>query len=74
MSQLIHVECLNHTIKCTVIDEDDVGSMMCLAYWKGLGSPKLSKYTNMLIDFNGRLFRPHGIIPSLEVQLGGRLL
>ena len=71
-SLLIHVEYLNHTIKCTMIDEGVVASVMCLSCWKGLGSPMLSKYANMLIAFDGRAFWPHGIIPSLGVQLGGK--
>ena len=56
----------------TVIDEGVVASMMSLAYWKGLGSPTLSKSINMLTTFHGISFRLHGILPSLEVQLGGK--
>ena len=55
----------------TIIDEGTGTSMMPLACWKGLGSPTLSKYANMLTAFDERLFRTHGILPSLEVQLGG---
>ena len=72
MSLLIHVECLNNTIMCTVIDEGTATFVMYLDCWKGLGSPTLSKSTNMLTAFDGRLFRPHGILPSLEVQFGGK--
>ena len=28
----------------------------------------------MLISFDGRSFWPHGILPSLEVQLGGKTI
>ena len=31
----------------------------------------MSESTNMLTAFDGRSFQPHGILPSLEVQLGG---
>ena len=68
---LVHVECLNNTIKHIMIDEGAADSMMYLSCWKGLGSPTLSKYTNMLNAFDGISFRLHGIVPSLEVQLGG---
>ena len=71
VSLLIHVECLNNTIMCIVIDEGVATSMMYLACWKGLGSPTLSKSANILTAFDGRSFRSHGILPSLEVQLGG---
>ena len=40
---LVHVECMNNTIKCIVIDEGVVTYEMYLAYWKGLGSPTLSR-------------------------------
>ena len=43
VSLLIHVECLNMTVKHTVIDEGATASMMSLSCWKGLGSPELSK-------------------------------
>ena len=72
VSLLIHVECLNMTIKCTVIDEGAAASVMSLVCWKGLGSPELSKSGTMLTAFDGRSFQLHGILPSLEVQLGGK--
>ena len=74
ISLLIHVECLNNTIMCTVIDEGVVASVMSLSCWKGLGSPVLSQSSNMLITFDGRSFRSHEILPSLEVQLGGKTI
>ena len=38
----------------------------------GLGSPELCKLATMLIAFDGRSFRPHMILPSLKVRLGGK--
>ena len=38
VSFLIHIECLNMTIKRTVIDEGVAASVMSLSCWKGLGS------------------------------------
>ena len=74
MSLLIHVECLNMTVKCTVIDKGTAASVMSLSCWKGLGSPELSKYETMLIAFYGRSFGPHGILPSLKFHLGGKTI
>ena len=74
VSLLIHVECLNNTVKRTVIDEGDAASMMSLSCWKGLGSPELSQSATMLTAFDGRSFRLHGILPSLRVQLGGNII
>ena len=48
VSLLIHVECLNMTVKSTVIDEGVDASVMSLSCWKGLGSPNLSQSTTML--------------------------
>ena len=39
VSLLIHVECLNMTVKHTVIYEGATASVMSLSCWKGLGSP-----------------------------------
>ena len=72
VSLLIHVECLNMTIKHIVIDKGAAASVMSLSCWKGLGSPELSQSATMLTTFDGRSFRPHKILPSLEVQLGGK--
>ena len=60
------------TIKHTVIDEGTAASVMSLSCWKGLGSPELSKSSTMLTTFDERSFRPHGILPSLKVHLGGK--
>ena len=48
--------------------------MMSLLCWKGLCSPELSQSATMLTAFDGRSFRPHGILPSLKVQLGGKTI
>ena len=72
VSLLVHIECIGMTVKRTLIDEGTAASVMSLSCWKGLGSPELSKSTTMLTAFDGRSFRPHGIIPSLKVRLGGK--
>ena len=56
VSLLIHVECLDNTIMCIVIDEGATASMMSFSCWKGLGSPELSQSTTMLTAFYGRSF------------------
>ena len=71
-SLLIHVECLNMTIKHTVIEEGIATSVMSLSCWNGLGSHELSKSATMLTAFDGRSFRMHSILPSLKVYLGGK--
>ena len=53
MSLLIHVECLNMTVKHIVVDEGTATSVISLSCWKGLGSPRLSQSATMLRDFDG---------------------
>ena len=62
------------TVKHTMINEGVVASVMSLSCWKGLGSLELSQSTTMLTVFDGRSFWPHGIIPSLKFQLGGKTI
>ena len=72
LSLLIHVECLNMIVKHTVINEGAAASVMSLSCWKVIGSPELSKSATMLTTIDGRSFRPHDILPSLKVHLGGK--
>jgi len=68
----IHVENMKITIKCTVIDEGASTSTMSLAYWKSIGSPPFYQSMTMLTTFDGYYFRPHMILPTFPVQLGGK--
>ena len=74
VSLLINVECLNMTVKNTMINEGAPASVMSLSCWKGLGSPKLSKSDSMLTVFDGRSFMPHRIFPPLKVRLVGKTI
>jgi hypothetical protein len=56
----------------TVVDEGTSTCVMSLACWKAIGQPELSPSPTLLTAFDGRSFRPHGIIPSFPVQLGGK--
>jgi hypothetical protein len=56
----------------TVVDEGASTCIMSLACWKDIGQPVLSLSPTLLTTFDGRSFRPHGIIPSFPVQLGGK--
>jgi hypothetical protein len=56
----------------TVVDEGALTCVMLLGCWKAIGQLVLSLSPTLLIAFDGRSFRPHGIIPSFPVQLGGK--
>jgi hypothetical protein len=58
----------------TVVDEGASTCMMSLACWKAIFQPVFSPSPTLLISFNDHSFRPHGIIPSFPVQLGGNTL
>ena len=45
---------------------------MSLTCWKALGSPELVPSNTLLIAFDGRSFRPHGILPAFEIKLAGK--
>jgi hypothetical protein len=68
----IHVEYTKYTIKSTVIDEGVATCIMYLTCWKAISSLTLSQSMTMLTTFDGRSFRPHGIIPTFLVHLGGK--
>jgi hypothetical protein len=59
-------------IFCTVVDEGASTCVMSLTCWKAIGQPVLSPSPTLLTAFDGRSFRPHGIVPSFPVQLGGK--
>jgi hypothetical protein len=56
----------------TVVDEGASTCIMSLACWKAIGQPVLSPSPTLLTAFDGHSFRPHGIVPSFPVQLGGK--
>jgi hypothetical protein len=58
----------------TVVDEDASTCVVSLACWKAIGQPTLSPSPTLLTAFDGHSFRPHGIIPSFPVQLGGKIM
>jgi hypothetical protein len=58
-------------IFCTMVDEGSSTCMMSLACWKAIGQLGLSISSMFLTMFDDQSFRPHGIIPSFPMQLGG---
>jgi hypothetical protein len=69
-----HTKTFTWNIFRTVVDEGTSTCIMSLACWKAIGQPELSPSPTLLTAFDGRSFRPHGIIPSFPVQLGGKIL
>jgi hypothetical protein len=65
---------LTQNIFRAVVDEGASSCMMSLACWKAIGQPELSPLPTLLIAFDGRSFRPHGIIPYFPIQLEGKTM
>jgi hypothetical protein len=59
-------------IFCMVVDEGTSTCAMSLACWKAIGQPILSPSPTLLTAFDGHSFRPHRIVPSFPMQLGGK--
>ena len=68
----IQVNVLNHLVHRTIIDEGASTCIMSLNCWKSLGSPCLSQSSMTLKAFDGRTYKPCGIINNLHVELGGK--
>ena len=57
----------------TILDEGASTFVLSLSCWKAIGSPELIKLLMTLKAFDGRGFQPHGLMPALSVELGGKL-
>ena len=62
------------TIGRVVVDEGASTCVMSLSYWKALGSPELVPSNTLLTAFDGRSFRPHGILPAFEIKLAAKVV
>jgi hypothetical protein len=45
---------------------------MSFSCWKAIGSPSLNESQNTLKAFNGSVFKPYGVLPSLPITLEGK--
>ena len=57
------------TIGRAFVDEGNYTCVMSLSCWKALESSELVVSNTLLTTFDGRSFRPHGILPAFEVML-----
>ena len=62
------------TIGKKIVDEGDSACVMSLSCWKALGSQELVPSNTLLTAFDGRSFRPHGILPTFEIKLAGKVV
>ena len=57
-----------------MINEGAPTCVMLISCWKVLGSPELVPSNTLLTTFDGRSFYPHGILPSFEIKLVGKVV
>jgi hypothetical protein len=57
-----------------MIDEGETTCIMSLSCWKSLGSPQLTTSQTILKYFDGHFFKPHRILTSLSIELGGKIV
>jgi hypothetical protein len=65
---------VTRTIFRMVVDEGALKCVMSLACWNYIGQPIFSPSPTLLTSFDGHSFRPHSIILSFLVQLGGKTM
>ena len=56
----------------SIVDEGASTCIMSMSCWKAIGSPQLNQLTTTLKSFDGRTYKPYGILNSLQVELGGK--
>jgi len=62
----------NRPIHRTVIDEGASTCIMSIQCWRSLGSPPLNQSPTILKAFDGRGFRPFGILQELPIEVEGK--
>ena len=63
---------LSKNICRTVLDEGVTTCIMSLSCWQALDSPTLVSSPTVLKEFDGHIFKPHGILTTLPVEIGGK--
>lgn len=57
-----------------MIDEGTLKCIMSISCWKALGSPTTNQSPTTLKAFNGRGFRPYGLLNDLLIKLEGKTI
>jgi hypothetical protein len=70
----IQVVVENKNICRTIIHEGASTCIICVTYWKSIGSPPLTESHNTLKAFNGSCFKPYGVLPLLPITLEGKMV
>ena len=69
---MLTIGCLSKNIFRTVLDKGAATCIMSLSCWQALGSPTLVSSPTMLKAFDEHVFKPHGIVTTLPIEIGGK--
>ena len=58
----------------TILEEGSSTSFMSLCCWRSIVSPEINCSPMTLKAFDGHGFQPYGLLSSLQVKLGGKLV
>ena len=68
----LSIRVTRNNIHHIVLDEAASTSVMSLSCWRVIGSPKINCSPTTLKTFDGHGFQPYGLLPSLQVEMGGK--
>ena len=70
----LSTKAIGKIICCIVLDEGTSNSFMSLSCWRDIVSPEINRSPTTLKAFYGHGFKIYGLLPSLQVELGEKLV
>ena len=67
----IHTTIAGKNVCRSVLDEGASTSITSLSCWRAVGSPIVNLSTTTLNAFDGCVFQPYRLLPSISITLGG---
>ena len=71
---MLTIGCLGKTFFQTILDEGVAACIMSLSCWQYLVSPTLVSSSIVLKKFDGHVFKPHRILTTLPIEIGGKIV
>lgn len=69
---MLTIVSLGNNICRTIVDEGATTCIMSLPCWQALDSATLVPSLMVLKEFNGHVFKSHGIVTTLPVEIGSK--
>ena len=68
----LSIKFIGKNIHHTILDDEYSTSVMSLSCWRAIGSPEINHSPTTLKAFDGRRFQPCGLLPPLQIKIGGK--